>query len=104
MILFLGSIRVSNELGGGQPQAARQSVRAIFVITVVEGLLVALATILLRNVWGYLYSNEVEVVNYVSTMMPVLAVSDFLDGIQCALSGRYVIRFILGYQAYKLVQ
>ncbi|ONK66341.1 uncharacterized protein A4U43_C06F6730 [Asparagus officinalis] len=81
------SIRVSNELGGGQPQAARQSVRATFIITVTEGLLVALATILLRDVWGYLFSNEEEVVKYVSRMMPVLATSDFLDGIQCALSG-----------------
>ncbi|KAK1301456.1 MATE efflux family protein 8 [Acorus calamus] len=32
-------------------------------------------------------SNEDEVVKYVAAMMPVLATSDFMDGIQCALSG-----------------
>ncbi|KAF8407732.1 hypothetical protein HHK36_006867 [Tetracentron sinense] len=32
-------------------------------------------------------SNEEEVVNYVAMMMPVLALSIFLDGIQCVLSG-----------------
>ncbi|CAA6671403.1 unnamed protein product [Spirodela intermedia] len=47
----------------------------------------ALATVLVRNVWGYLYSEEEEVVKYVAAMMPILAVSDFMDGIQCALQG-----------------
>ncbi|TVU07653.1 hypothetical protein EJB05_41018 [Eragrostis curvula] len=32
-------------------------------------------------------SNEEEVVKYVSMMMPILATSDFMDGIQCTLSG-----------------
>ncbi|XP_023156032.1 putative MATE efflux family protein isoform X2 [Zea mays] len=43
--------------------------------------------VLVRDVWGYLYSNEEEVVKHVSIMMPILATSDFMDGIQCTLSG-----------------
>ncbi|KAI4347229.1 hypothetical protein L6164_008059 [Bauhinia variegata] len=31
--------------------------------------------------------NEVEVVGYIAIMLPILAVSNFLDGIQCVLSG-----------------
>ncbi|KAH7682661.1 multidrug resistance protein MATE family protein [Dioscorea alata] len=81
------SIRVSNELGAGNSQAARLAVLAVFIIAITEGLIVALFTILVRDVWGYLYSSEQEVVSYVSAMMPVLAASDFMDGIQCALSG-----------------
>ncbi|MQM17541.1 hypothetical protein Taro_050509 [Colocasia esculenta] len=81
------SIRVSNELGAGNPYAARVATHAVIIITVSEGLLVAMATILLRDVWGYLYSSVEEVVKYVSVMMPILAISDFMDGIQCALSG-----------------
>ncbi|XP_072980771.1 protein DETOXIFICATION 16-like [Typha angustifolia] len=81
------SIRVSNELGAGNAQAAQLSVCAVVLICVSEGLIVALITIFLRNVWGYLYSNEEEVVRYVSAMMPILAASDFMDGIQCSLSG-----------------
>ncbi|KAL4581668.1 hypothetical protein LXL04_006194 [Taraxacum kok-saghyz] len=32
-------------------------------------------------------SSEVEVVKYVATMMPILAASNFMDGLQCVLSG-----------------
>ncbi|KAG1334819.1 Protein DETOXIFICATION 16 [Cocos nucifera] len=81
------SIRVSNELGAGNPQAARLSVYAALIMAITEGLMVALITILVRHVWGYLYSNEEEVAKYVSVMMPILATSDFMDGIQCTLSG-----------------
>lgn len=85
--LFFCSIRVSNELGAGNSQAARLAVLGVFIIAITEGLIVALLTILVRDVWGYLYSSEQQVVSYVSAMMPVLAASDFMDGIQCALSG-----------------
>lgn len=57
------------------------------VIAISEGTTVALLTILLRNVWGKLYSNEDQVIKYVANMMPLLALSDFLDGFQCVLSG-----------------
>nr|CAD1842706.1 unnamed protein product [Ananas comosus var. bracteatus] len=86
-VILLISIRVSNELGAGHPQAARLSVYVVVAIAITEGLIVALATILVRDIWGYLYSNEEEVVKYVSAMMPILAASDFMDGIQCTLSG-----------------
>ncbi|XP_038981408.1 protein DETOXIFICATION 16-like isoform X2 [Phoenix dactylifera] len=56
-------------------------------MAITEGLMVALITILVRHVWGYLYSNEEEVAKYISIMMPILAASDFMDGIQCTLSG-----------------
>uniref|UniRef100_A0A1D1Z036 Protein DETOXIFICATION n=1 Tax=Anthurium amnicola TaxID=1678845 RepID=A0A1D1Z036_9ARAE len=81
------STRVSNELGAGHPQAARLAVYAVVFMAIVEGLLVALVTVLVRGSWGYLYSSEEEVVKYVAIMLPVLAVSNFLDGIQCVLSG-----------------
>ncbi|KAK8950132.1 MATE efflux family protein 9 [Platanthera guangdongensis] len=43
--------------------------------------------ILVRNVWGYAYSNEDEVVKYVAIMLPILALSNVFDGIQSVLSG-----------------
>ena len=49
--------------------------------------MVAAITILVRHVWGRLYSDEDEVVNYVAKLMLLLAISDFLDGFQCVLSG-----------------
>ena len=81
------STRVSNELGAGHPQAARLAVSAVLVLAFVEGVLVGMLLIMIRNIWGYAYSNEVEVVRYVATMMPILATSNLLDGLQCVLSG-----------------
>ncbi|KAH7528671.1 hypothetical protein FEM48_Zijuj05G0096800 [Ziziphus jujuba var. spinosa] len=81
------STRVSNELGAGHPDAARLAVRVVLVMAIIEGLLVGLVLILIRNIWGYAFSNELEVIKYVAIMMPILAVSNFLDGLQCVLSG-----------------
>lgn len=78
---------MSNELGAGNAQGAVLALRVMIVIAIVEGTIVGLVTILVRNVWGKLYSNEDEVIKYVSKMIPLLALSDFLDGFQCVLSG-----------------
>ncbi|XVE58820.1 hypothetical protein DITRI_Ditri04bG0199700 [Diplodiscus trichospermus] len=55
------STRASNELGGGNPEAARLAVCVVIVMAISEGLLLGSVSILIRNVWGYAYSNEVEV-------------------------------------------
>ncbi|KAL6175640.1 hypothetical protein ACLB2K_052279 [Fragaria x ananassa] len=81
------STRVSNELGAGHPKTARLSVCVVLVMAITEGSLVGLVLILIRNFWGYAYSNETEVVDYLAAMMPILASSNFLDGLQCVLSG-----------------
>ncbi|KAJ0095548.1 hypothetical protein Patl1_15221 [Pistacia atlantica] len=81
------STRVSNELGAGNSQGARLALRVMIIITITEGATVGITTILVRHVWGKVYSNEAEVIKYVAKMMPLLALSDFLDGFQCVLSG-----------------
>lgn len=43
--------------------------------------------ILLRNIWGYAYSSEKDVVTYIARMLPILAVSFFVDGLNGSLSG-----------------
>nr|QBM79467.1 MATE37 [Rehmannia glutinosa] len=81
------STRVSNELGAGRPRAARLAVGVVLFMAISEGILVGMVLLLIRNIWGYAYSNEIEVVTYVATMMPILAASNFMDGLQCVLSG-----------------
>ncbi|RZC90993.1 hypothetical protein C5167_028833 [Papaver somniferum] len=81
------STRVSNELGAGHPQAARLAVQVVFVLAVTEGILIGTIMILVRHIWGNAFSNEKEVVIYVAFMLPILAVSNFFDGLQSALSG-----------------
>ncbi|OIW20820.1 hypothetical protein TanjilG_23803 [Lupinus angustifolius] len=81
------STRVSNELGAGHPRAARLAACVVLIMVLVEAIIVGMVTILIRNIWGYAYSNEVEVVKHVAQMMPIIAVSNFLDGFQGVLSG-----------------
>ncbi|KAJ1392030.1 Multi antimicrobial extrusion protein [Sesbania bispinosa] len=81
------STRVSNELGAGHPQAASLAVRVALFLALSEGIMIVLLMIQLRKIWGNLYSSETEVIKYVEAMMPILAISSFLDGIQSVLSG-----------------
>ncbi|XVE58821.1 hypothetical protein DITRI_Ditri04bG0199800 [Diplodiscus trichospermus] len=81
------SIRVSNELGAEYPKAAHLAVRVALVLAVSQGVLVGLVLILMRNLWGYAYSNDVDVIRYVAAMIPIIATSNFIDGVQCVLSG-----------------
>ncbi|RYR17676.1 hypothetical protein Ahy_B03g062372 [Arachis hypogaea] len=81
------STRVSNELGAGNPWSARLAVRVVVVAAIIEGILVATLMIMIRNVWGHVYSNNVQVVRQVGFMLPILAASNFLDGLQGVVSG-----------------
>lgn len=78
---------MSNELGAGRPQGARLALQVMITMALSQGAAISIATVLVRGVWGKLYSNEKEVIRYVAEMMPLLALSDFLDGFQCVLSG-----------------
>lgn len=86
-IYSLCSTRVSNELGAGKPQAARLAVYVVLGMAVTVGTIVGIVLISIRNIWGYAYSNDVQVVRYVAIMLPIVAASNFLDGLQCVLSG-----------------
>ncbi|XP_074316585.1 protein DETOXIFICATION 16-like [Silene latifolia] len=81
------STRVSNELGAGHPRIARLAVSVVLFLAITEGIVVGVVLISIRNIWGYAYSNEKEVIRYVAIMLPILAASNFLDGIQSVLSG-----------------
>lgn len=87
LALLLCSIRVSNELGAEDPKAAHLAVRVVLFLAISQGILVGLVLILMRNIWGYAYSNDVQVIRYVTAMIPILATSNFIDGVQCVLSG-----------------
>lgn len=81
------STRVSNELGAGNPMGARLAVRVVMIMALTEGVVIGVILILIRNIWGCAYSNEKEIVDYVASMLPILATSHFLDSIQTVLSG-----------------
>ncbi|XP_045813455.1 protein DETOXIFICATION 14-like [Trifolium pratense] len=81
------SARVSNALGAGYPQAARLSVYAAMTLAVSEAILVSSTIFSSRRVLGYLFSNEQDVVDYVTDMVPLISVSVIMDTLHGTLSG-----------------
>lgn len=83
----LYSTRVANELGAGNPRAARLAVYAAMFLAVSETIIVTSALFASRRVFGYLFSNEKEVIDYVTTMAPLVCLSVIMDSLQGVLSG-----------------
>ncbi|GMH20314.1 hypothetical protein Nepgr_022155 [Nepenthes gracilis] len=81
------STRVSNELGAGNPEGARTASYAVVLIAVTETTIVSTTLFAARRVFSYSFSNEKEVVDYVTDMAPLVCVSVILDSIQGVLSG-----------------
>ncbi|KAM3693449.1 hypothetical protein ACB098_08G165200 [Castanea mollissima] len=81
------STRISNELGAGNPKAARVAVFAVLFLAVTETSIVSAILLASQSVFGYTFSNEKEVVDYVTTMTPLVSLSIILDSLQGVLSG-----------------
>ncbi|KAK2365461.1 protein DETOXIFICATION [Trifolium repens] len=81
------STRVSNELGAGNPKTAKGAVRVVVIIGIAEAIIVSTFFICFRNILGYAYSNDEQVVNYIADMVPLLCVSVSADSLIGALSG-----------------
>ncbi|BFG17149.1 hypothetical protein CerSpe_034230 [Prunus speciosa] len=81
------STRVSNELGAGNPQGARIATCAAMFLAVTETSIITTTLFACRNVFGYTFSNEKEVIDYVTTMAPLVCLSVILDSLQGVLSG-----------------
>lgn len=94
------SIRVSNELGAGNSQGARRAVGVSLCVGVAEAAAVGGFLFSARNWWGWLFTNEAEVVNYVARLMPILASLTATDAMQGILAG--VVRGA-GWQAFGAV-
>ncbi|KAL3830837.1 hypothetical protein ACJIZ3_019639 [Penstemon smallii] len=81
------STRISNELGAGKPQGARVAVIAVMLLAAINAVIISTSLFASRNVFGYVFSNEKEVVDYVKIMAPLVCLSVIIDSIQGALSG-----------------
>ncbi|XP_048422401.1 protein DETOXIFICATION 8-like [Pyrus x bretschneideri] len=81
------SIRVSNELGAGNPQAARVAVWAAMFLSITEAVIVSTTLFCCRYVLGHVFSSEKPVVDYVEVMAPLICISVFMDSLQAVLSG-----------------
>ena len=73
------SVRVSNELGAGHPQTAQGSAYVSVGISILGGLLGALATVSARSHWGSLFSHDREIIDGVRKMMTVMALVELVN-------------------------
>ena len=80
---FLCSICVGNELGAGHQKVARFSVIVVVMASITFSIFVTLLVITLST----LYTSSTTVIEAVNSLMPLLAFSIFLNGIQPILSG-----------------
>ncbi|KAI4373250.1 hypothetical protein MLD38_011395 [Melastoma candidum] len=81
------STRVSNELGAGNPRAAREAAAAVMLITLSVATILCTFLFAARHVFGCLFSDSEEVISYVASMAPLLCLSVALDNLQGVLSG-----------------
>ncbi|KAG5022165.1 hypothetical protein JHK85_018507 [Glycine max] len=79
--------RISNELGAGSPKAAYLAVKVTMFLASAVGILEFASLMILWRVWGRVFTNVHEVVKYVTSMMPLVASSTFIDSIQTAFQG-----------------
>ena len=62
--------------------------------SIMEAVMIGCLFFSIRNVWGYAYSNKKEVIDYVSSMIPLLAAGSVLDAIQGTLSGSQLLSYL----------
>nr|KJB08499.1 hypothetical protein B456_001G084200 [Gossypium raimondii] len=81
------STRVSNELGAMNPHSARVAVNVVMILGIFEAMTVSITLFSCRYAFGYLYSNEQEVIDYVGEMIPLISLSVIIDSLLAVISG-----------------
>ncbi|KAM0832541.1 hypothetical protein ACQ4PT_064834 [Festuca glaucescens] len=81
------SVRVSNELGAGNPKSAFFSVWVVTVLCGAISVILAIVILCLRNYISYLFTEGETVSNAVADLCPLLVITLILNGIQPVLSG-----------------
>ncbi|KAI3502941.1 hypothetical protein L1887_31351 [Cichorium endivia] len=81
------STRISNELGAGNPQAARLAVHTMMFLTVIEAIIASVTVFSCRHYLGHVFSNQNAVVSYIASMSPFISLSIITDSLQAAISG-----------------
>lgn len=63
------------------------AVKSIMILAVIETSIVSMIVFLNRHIFGYIFTNEKEVVDYVTKIAPLLCINIIMDSLQGTLSG-----------------
>lgn len=80
-------MRVSNELGAGNPKSTAFSVFVVTTISFIISVIAAIVVLVFRDVISYAFTEGEVVAAAVSDLSPLLALTLLLNGIQPVLSG-----------------
>lgn len=83
-------MRVSNELGAGNPKSTAFSVVVVTTISFIISVIAAIVVLVFRDVISYAFTEGEVVAAAVSDLSPLLALTLLLNGIQPVLSGNYI--------------
>ncbi|KAE8707814.1 MATE efflux family protein LAL5 [Hibiscus syriacus] len=81
------STRVSNELGAGNPNRAKQAIKVTLKLSILLALVVVLTLASGRHIWAGFFSDSHLIIKKFSQMTPLLTISIVIDAIQGVLSG-----------------
>ncbi|KAJ4884070.1 MATE efflux family protein [Raphanus sativus] len=81
------STHVSNELGAGNPKAARGAANTALYLGAFEAFFVCITLYSYRKTWAYIFSNEGEVAHYATKITLILCLSIFINSFIAVLSG-----------------
>lgn len=81
------SVRVANELGKGDAEAVRFSIKVVLVVSAVIGVICSALCLAFGGQISYLFSDSHQVSNAVADLSIVLSMSILLNIIQPILSG-----------------
>ena len=81
-------MRVSNELGAANPQAARRAVIVVCITSIALGLLLMAVVLATRNYFPYLFTTSDAVARETTKLAICLAATVLLNSLQPVLSGK----------------
>ncbi|KAI5571524.1 hypothetical protein BDE02_11G100000 [Populus trichocarpa] len=81
------STRVSNELGAGNPDKAKQTMATTLKLSVVLALLIVLALVIGHDIWAGFFTDDLSIIKAFASMTPFLAISIALDAFQVVFTG-----------------
>ncbi|OAY25935.1 protein DETOXIFICATION 40 [Manihot esculenta] len=91
------SVRVSNELGAGNPKSAEFSVFIVNLVSFIIAVIEAAVVLALRHLISYAFTSGETVADAVAELSPFLGITLILNGIQPVLSG---VAVGCGWQAF----
>lgn len=70
------STRVGNELGANEPKKAKTCSRVALSCGIVTGLIAMIFMILIRDIWGHVFTNDGVILSLTATALPVVGLCE----------------------------